>query len=117
MVDTIRSTIDILRMESISGNKLSALIGSWTWFMLLRRPSLSLLRNVYKFINVSANKQFTIWNSVKKELTSLLHIVPLLCADLCKDFNSNIIASDASSIGGGVVTAKFNSFDNSVCGV
>ena len=46
MLALISATTACLTVGSATGRQLSQLIGSWTWFCLLRRPMLSLLRVV-----------------------------------------------------------------------
>ena len=87
-----------------TGRQLSQLVGCWTWFMLLRRPALTVLRGVYKFIRVADDAPFVLWPSVRFELAMLLFLAPLLRADLSVPFHSQLLATDASELGGGVVS-------------
>jgi hypothetical protein len=100
----IKSTLSVLRMRTVSGSTLSHVIGRWTWLMMLCRPSLAILQHVYRYCQVAQHRQFTLWNSVRKELSGLLAIMPLLHARLDAHFFHRAIASDASQLGGGVVS-------------
>lgn len=95
-------TLMLLVRGCISGIDLAALIGSWTWFMLLRRPSLSYFRCVYRFIECASKKVYMLWPSVVRELFAICHIAPLLYADLTTSYFHRTIATDASTAGAGV---------------
>ena len=62
------STCAILQLGEVSGLSLATVIGHWTWALLLRRPALSVLRHVYRFIMVAEKRVFTLWPSVIREL-------------------------------------------------
>ncbi len=97
-------TLRYLKNGSATGLQLSRLIGSWVWPLLVRRPGLSVLRHVYRFIHCSGKKRYTIWPSVRRELLMLIGLAPLLYVDVSSPFCSSIFTSDASSTGGGVVS-------------
>lgn len=103
--DTILTTVAMLNVGAVSGAFLSRVIGSWTWMLLLRRPTLSILRSVYRFIACAGDKTFDIWPSVRCELAMLIAVAPLLSVNLCSPFASTMLASDASTIAGGVVSS------------
>jgi hypothetical protein len=102
-------TLSYLRRGSITGVQLSRLVGSWVWPLLVRRPALSALRHVYRFIHCAGSKSYQLWPSVKRELLMLIGLAPLLYVDLSSLFYSSIYMSDASSTGGGVVSTPLSS--------
>jgi hypothetical protein len=104
-IDLASATLGCLRRGAVSGLGLAHLIGRWTWTMLLRRPSLSVLQHAYRFIRVAGKRKFNIWPSVRRELWMLLGLLPLLNARLDVPTFRHIIASDASEHGAGVVCA------------
>lgn len=99
----LRVTLAVLRMGHVSGLGLASLIGRWTWVMLLRRPSLSILQQVYRFSETAYRRRFSLWPSVRKELWMLIGLLPLLHADLSAPVFRNVIATDASELAAGVV--------------
>lgn len=99
----LRVTLAVLRMGYVSGLGMASLIGRWTWVMLLRRPSLSILQQVYRFSEAAYRRRFTLWPSVRKELWMLIGLLPLLHADLSAPVFRNVIATDASELAAGVV--------------
>jgi hypothetical protein len=101
-------TVRVLSAGAISGLHLSELIGRWTWAMLVRRPSLSALRHVYRFIAVAGRRVYVLWPGVRRELIVLCGLLPLLSASLSAPLYSRVLASDASSSGGGVVAARMD---------
>lgn len=56
----LSSTLAVLHAGSISGVRLSRLIGSWTWCLLLRRPALSILHRVYRFMHVAGKRKYVL---------------------------------------------------------
>ena len=100
----MQTTISALRRGHMTGTEMSHLIGKWTWCMLVRRASLSILQQVYQFIAKARRRRFTIWPSVRRELWMLLGILPLLHARLDSPFFHRTVASDASEYAGGVVS-------------
>jgi hypothetical protein len=104
----LHDTIAMLRRVDVSGHELSCLIGCWTWVMLLRRPTLSILRTCYRYIAVANKKVFTLWHSVRVELAMLIAMAPLMYCELTSSINQFIVASDASDVGAGVVSTYTN---------
>jgi hypothetical protein len=92
---------------SITGHQLSRLMGNWTWCLLLRRPTLSILQHTYRFIGIAQHKLFQLWKCVKHELVMLISVLPLLSCNLSAHTFRHIMATDASSTGVGVVSTPF----------
>jgi len=99
----VRSTLAVLRVGTVTGALLSHLVGRWTWVMMLRRSTLSVLQHAYRYCRVAQHRRFTLWPSVRRELCMLLSLLPLLEAHLDAPFFHRAIASDASELAGGVV--------------
>ena len=89
-----------------SGDALEHLIGEWTWAILVRRPAFSVFSAVYKFCKFAGARVRPIWRSVRKELTTIMALVPLLFASLSAGFSERVLASDASTTGFGVCASK-----------
>lgn len=102
-LDLARVTLALLTRGQATGLALAHLIGRWTWCMLLRRPSLSVLQHSYRYIEVADRRRFTLWPSVRRELWMLLGLLPLLHARLDIPTFGHAIATDASELGAGVV--------------
>jgi hypothetical protein len=100
-----QSTLAVMRAETVTGAMLSHLVGRWTWVMMLRRCSLAVLQHAYRYCRVAQYRRFTLWPSVRRELSMLLSLLPLLEARLDAPFFHRAIASDASELAGGVVAA------------
>ena len=99
----LSSTLSALHQGSLTGIGLAHLIGRWTWCMLCRRPSLSVLQHSYRFIEVASRRRFTLWPSVRSELWMLVGLLPLLHARLSAPVFNRVVASDASELAAGVV--------------
>ncbi len=99
-----RSTLILMNQKEVTGLTLAHIIGRWTWWMMVCRPSLAILQHSYRFCQMAQHRKFTLWFSVRRELSSLLAIAPLLCARLDSPIFHRAVASDASELGAGVVT-------------
>jgi hypothetical protein len=99
-------TVDALRSELVSGRLIRKLIGLWTWQLLLARPALSVLRNVYRYMAVVGEGERVLWPSVRRELICLLSLFPLLRVSLLSQWHSRLIATDASEMAAGVVSTE-----------
>jgi hypothetical protein len=104
----LRGTLDVLRRATVSGRMLSRLVGSWTWVLMLRRPALAVLQHCYRYVDAAGTRPFTLWPSVRTELRSLVSLLPLLHASLTAPSFSRAIASDASELAAGVVSAPLS---------
>jgi len=100
----VRATLAVLRAPTVTGSRLSHVIGRWTWVMMLRRSTLAILQQAYRYCRVAQHRRFTLWPSVRRELCMLLGVLPLLHASLDAPFFHRAIASDASELAGGVVS-------------
>ena len=105
-LDLARVTLTALARGQLTGLGLAHLIGRWTWCMLLRRPSLSVLQHCYRYIEVADRRRFTMWPSVRRELWMLLGLLPLLHARLDVPTFKHAVATDASELGAGVVCSR-----------
>jgi hypothetical protein len=112
-MDSLHSLIGVtkavLQASTISGNQLAHVVGRWTWVMMLRRSTLSVLQQCYRFCREAQQSQFNVWPSVRRELAMLLTLLPLMEADLSKPFFHRAMASDASTLAAGVVSAPLSS--------
>ena len=108
IIDLLRSTYSALVTSRLTGSQMRHLIGSWTWALLLRRPSLSALRHAYHFIEVAASnhrRRFSLWKSVARELIVLCGLVPFLSVSLRQPIINTVVATDACCSGGAVVVS------------
>jgi hypothetical protein len=101
----------VLQRQCVTGTALSQLIGRWTWCLLIRRPALSVLQHVYRFIQVAQRRRFRLWPSVRRELLALMDFLPLLQCQLNSAVFDRIVATDASSVGAGVVSTLLGPAD------
>jgi hypothetical protein len=101
--ELVQRTERTLRRGWCSGLELSALIGSWTWTGLVRRPVLSVFSSVYRFINCAGRRVYWLWPSVRRELNIILGLAPLMIARFSPPCFPAVVAVDASGTGSGVV--------------
>ena len=78
----VRCMIDlVLGWSKCSGRVMETLVGHLTFVGLLRRPVLSIMYSVYRFIDASYDKPQMIWESVKEELSAFRDLLPFLRCD------------------------------------
>lgn len=106
VVNLIGDTLWLLHRHVISGNVVERLVGRWTWFFLVRRPALSIFRAVYSFARRVGDRFAPMWKSVRLEFAVAIAVAPLLFASLDAPFFSDVLCTDASSYGAGVVAAS-----------
>jgi len=106
-----RDTYDYLERGVSTGIGLSVIIGRWTWSCLAARLSLSVFRNVYRFIECAGHKPYKIWRSVASELLTICGLAPLLFTDLSSFTFPKVVASDASLTGLGVCARPLTNDD------
>jgi hypothetical protein len=105
------ATEALVARGNATGLELSELLGHWTWAMLANRPALSVFGAVYRFALINQNSRFSLWHTVVRELTLAVQIAPLLCSPIRGSWWPRVIATDASTVGQGVV---MRSLDNSL---
>ena len=104
MAEVITVTLNMAYDGVASIKQMSQLLGVWVWFLLLNRPFLSILEQVYFFVDPRAIpeelcKSRRLSDSVILELTLLVNVSPLLMVDLRRPPLDLIFASDASTLG------------------
>lgn len=99
----VKRTEKILNVKRCSSKVMSSIIGSWTWFLLIRRSVLSVLSHVYKFINQEFLFAAKFTKMVANELNMLINLSPFLFRNAKAPFGSTALAIDASNWGSGVV--------------
>ena len=104
----VMATLHVLQSPTVSGRELSALLGSWTWQMLLNRPSLAALKHSYHFARRFSDHRRPLWPCVRRELAVLLALAPLLYADITAPDHQLVLATDASAFAAGVVQAPLH---------
>src|SRR6185503_8433417 len=65
-------TAALLDRGECTGLELAHTVGQWTWAALVRRPSLAVLSSVYRFITRAGRRCWTLWPTVRRELTVLM---------------------------------------------
>ena len=85
---------------------MKVLLGHITSSSLLRREALSLLRAPYAFSAKAGSQPLALWRSVREELWLVRSPLPLLQADLLAPWHGQVVASDASEFGLGLVRRR-----------
>ena len=98
----LQRTRRLIELHKWKKKELSRLVGSWAWFLLLNRPLLSILSEVYQFLSEVKNAGKPSVRA-RMELGALLSLAPLVYADLRTSMAGKVVCSDASMIGGAVV--------------
>jgi hypothetical protein len=66
------ATRSLMAGGSCSGWQMSVFVGHWSWVLLCRRPGFAVFSSVYRYIEAAGAKVFTIWPSVRMELTTAI---------------------------------------------
>ena len=103
-VDLLQAAIKLLSQHTVTGLELSALVGRFTWCMLVRRHSLQCFHHVYRFIHTRQDRPSQLWPSAIREVLIACGLLPLLSAKLTAPFAQRILATDACEYGGAVVS-------------
>ncbi len=105
----IAETERLLRFDNVHVKSLHSLVGSLVWAMLAFRPALSAFRQtfIWLFKHANSTAQFaSLGPAVARELAVAAGILPLCRTDLRSPFFANVIATDASDFGFGVVACS-----------
>jgi hypothetical protein len=105
-VALVRSVLRIMAQPTVTGYELASVVGSFTWCMLVRRPSLQCLHRAYRFALARRDRPSQLWPSAVRELLLAVGLLPLLSASLCLPVSDRAIATDASDFAGAVVSRR-----------
>lgn len=108
MAKLIAPTVGMVRCGYATGLDVASVVGSWTWALMVRRPALSVLNNVYRFIKCANESVYELWKSVRLELLTLRSLAPLLVHDMHAPMLDRLVATDASSYGCGIIVNSIN---------
>lgn len=104
LIRLCRATYHILdSRRPVSGRVMSVLVGHWTWCFLVRRPAFAVFSAVYRFVEAAADRPRMLWHSVRQELHAATCLAPLLMSSMKDSWFEKVVATDASSVGAGVV--------------
>jgi hypothetical protein len=106
----LQRTESVLFDSRVSGVELRRLLGSWSWFLLLKRPLFSVFSGIYGAVEGlmkmgRGNVRAQLWQSARRELNAVVSLAPLLSASLRASWAPTAYCSDASTAGLGVVSA------------
>lgn len=110
--DLVSRSLVFLSADSVSLGALRSLLGHWLWALLVVRPTLSILNNVFHFVQRFSARPpaFTVrlWPSVRHELMAVCALAPMMFCNLRRSFFGKAFATDASSGGWGVCHADLS---------
>jgi hypothetical protein len=104
--ELVADTHALLDFGFAAGSTLRQLLGSWIWACLPCRPALSVLNAAFRFVECANGRPFEIWHQVRRELSTLCALAPLLRVNLAAPWFGRVLASDASSWGQGVTVSR-----------
>ena len=93
----------------VSGKQVEILLGLFTHEALYCRPSLSIFRAAYTFVQDSYFIKQKIWPSVARELAVARGLIPIICTHLDLPWAETIKCTDAAPNGWGVCSAPISS--------
>ncbi len=104
-------TMRAFEKVSVSPNYMAKLLGHWTWFLLIRRPLLSIVDSIYALSSLSGPSSRYLSATAKTELQLVIRLLPLLEFSLRTPPADIMIATDASLTGGAVTYANISIID------
>lgn len=102
----VSTTLSLVTSPLVSGEELARLVGGWSWAFLCCRSAFSVFSAVYRFVSSVGRRRVRPWRSVVSELALAVDLAPLLWSSLALPMLGDVIATDASSEGQGVVTVQ-----------
>ena len=100
-------TVAVLQSARASSKMIERLLGAWVWFLLVRRPMLSFLSAVFRFV-VRGFPVTDLWPSVCIELSTIAALAPLAVARLTLPTASEVWCSDSCLRGGATMVAPLS---------
>ena len=98
------TTYALLQTRRATPREMQRLLGRWVWPLLLRRPLLSVLSELYSPASLPRPHVPRLLNLPQlTELHALIGIAPMVFRDLTRPVSPRLYATDASPWGGGVV--------------
>lgn len=101
-----KETRAVIERGHCTGDEMRRLVGKWSWCILARRPAFAVFNAVYRFSVVARDRRFSLWPTVRTELSTICGLAPLLFTKLDVDFFRKVVATDASTSGMGVVASR-----------
>ena len=99
----IRETYACLSQQVVDARRFRQLLGRWVWSILPVRPLFAVLSKAFRFAECARGEAFTLWPSVAVELRQLLALTPFLKVDMKVRVACNVLATDASLYGFGIM--------------
>ena len=114
IISLVSRTVVLLQAGECTSHAMSVLVGHWCWFLLLKRPLLSIMNQCYRFIQTflkNVDLKY-IWSSVHRELLMCCTLASNIQLDLSTQVIDRVVATDASMNGFGMVTNRTNEMDD-----
>ena len=105
----VGATLSLLRVGKATQKQMQVIGGGLVYFAMFRRPLMSCLNYVWKFIHsfdLTSEKVLKIPTGVMSELLVFLGLLPLVHMDFRTSVSSVVTASDASNLGGGICASS-----------
>lgn len=100
----LQSTDALIRSRHATPREMQRFLGRWVWPLLLRRPLLSVLSELYCLASLKRPHVPRRLNVPQlTELQALIGLAPVVFRDLTRPVSTRIYATDASPWGAGVV--------------
>ena len=110
MSQLLKKTEEFISTPKWGKKGLEEILGKWVWFLLLRRPLLSILKASYEMLHAEPYVPIPAY-AVRSEFRTLTNVFPLIYGNIGRNFADKIMCIDASLSGAGVVYAEANNND------
>jgi hypothetical protein len=108
MGELIAGTEIVLQARSVSTQGVRSLLGRWIWALLAFRPALSAFAEIWRWLDRCGARAVSVARlppAVARELTIAVGVAPLAYSNLRLETARDVVATDASEFGFGVVAA------------
>ncbi|CAE7827088.1 unnamed protein product [Symbiodinium sp. CCMP2592] len=105
----VGATLSLLRVGKATQKQMQVICGGLVYFAMFRRPLMSCLNYVWKFIHsfdLTSDTVLKIPTGVMSELLVFLGLLPLAHMDFRTSVSTVVTASDASNLGGGICASS-----------
>ena len=101
----IAVTVILLGHRAPRAKWVQIVLGRWIFILQYRRPAMAVLSQSWRYIQAGQDRRRW-WPAVRRELCTLLCLVPLLQSDMKQHFSSQVTCSDASEYGGAIAVSE-----------
>lgn len=98
---TVMGSLVLVQRDRASTKMVQIILGRWIFILQYRRPAMAVLSRAWDYIRPGRSR-WKSWGVLRREISLLIALCPLLQFDLRTQFSPLVTVSDASESGGAV---------------